>query len=173
MPGVCSPAGGEAALAERSGRAAADTEPARTARRVTCCIGFSGSLLLSACLVFFVLRSFTPLTPLMRTSSSRDMHHEASSAIYAYHSCGGRPKQLGVIAKFYAFGVECGLHAADRAMCQSKYALHHLTDKSACRRTFFIQLVTSPYPSRDHELSQEFSRHAGCHIAGEGSATLW
>src|ERR1700729_816292 len=94
MPGVCSPAGGEAALAERSGRAAADTEPARTARRVTCCIGFSGSLLLSACLVFFVLRSFTPLT---RISSSLDMttkrrlHHEAHLRFtHIIHAAGGQ-----------------------------------------------------------------------------------
>ena len=48
------------------------------------------------------------------------------------------------------------LHAADRAVCQSKYAWHRLVEKSACRRKFFIQLVTSLYPCRDHELSQSF-----------------
>ena len=48
------------------------------------------------------------------------------------------------------------VHAADRAMCQSKYAWHRLVEKSPCRRKFFIQLVTSLYPSRDRELSQSF-----------------
>jgi len=48
------------------------------------------------------------------------------------------------------------VHAADRAMCQSKYTWHRLVEKSACHRKFFIQLVTSLYLSRDHELSQSF-----------------
>src|ERR1700740_3226920 len=116
MPGVCWPVGGEAALAGRSGRAAADTEPATTARRVTRCIGFSGSPLLLACLVLLACLLF--FTLVLRTRFTRAAH-ELSSADYAYHSCGGRPKQLGVIVKSYAFSESrYPSRISDQAACQ-------------------------------------------------------
>jgi hypothetical protein len=71
------------------------------------------------------------------------------------HAAGGQSNSA-LSQNFVHLESSARVHAADRAMRQSKYTWHRLVEKSACRRKFFIQLVTSLYLSRDHELSQSF-----------------
>jgi hypothetical protein len=54
------------------------------------------------------------------------------------HAAGGQSNSA-LSQNFVHLESSARVHAADRAMRQSKYTWHRLVEKSACRRKFFIQ----------------------------------